>query len=94
MKTGSIIKLLRMANGMSQDELAGRLDVTRSYLSQVENGREPSLAFLRAVSREFEMPVALLLIEEDEKDSETIRELRRLLTQLLSTKVTLWTQPE
>ena len=78
---------------MSQDELAGRLDVTRSYLSQVENGRGPSLAFLRDVSREFEMPVALLLIEEDEKDSETLRELRRLLTQLLATKVTLWTQP-
>lgn len=79
---------------MPQKELAGKLGVTRAYLSQVENGREPSLAFLRAVAREFEMPVSLLLVEEGESDSEIMKNLRQLLAQLLSTKVTLWTQPQ
>ena len=79
---------------MPQEELAGKLGVTRAYLSQVENGREPSLAFLRAVAREFEMPVSLLLVEEGESDSEITKNLRQLLAQLLSTKVTLWTQPQ
>jgi transcriptional regulator with XRE-family HTH domain len=94
MKAGSIIKLLRTVNGISQDELAGQLGVTRGYLSQVENGREPSLAFLRDVSREFEIPVALLLVEEGEQDSEILKELRRLLAELLTARVTLWTQPQ
>ena len=79
---------------MPQEELARKLGVTRAYLSQVENGREPSLAFLRAVAREFEMPVSLLLVEEGESDSEITKNLRQLLAQLLSTKVTLWTQPQ
>ena len=92
MNAGLIIKLLRTANGRSQDELAKRLCVTRSYLSEIENGREPSLAFLRAAASEFEMPVSLLLVGEDE--SEIMKELRRLLGEMLSTRVTLWTQPK
>ncbi len=94
MKTGLIIKLLRTASRLSQEELAERLEVSRPYLSQVENGhRDPSLGFLREVSRELEIPLPLLLLQETDHDSVVMTELRKLLTDVLAAKVTLWSQP-
>lgn len=92
MKAGFVIKLLRITSDTPQSVAADKLGVTRSYLSQVENGhREPSLAFLRQASRQFEIPVSLLLVEEGD-DSKVMKELREMLTELLSTKMTLWSR--
>ena len=94
MNAGSIIKLLRTTNRISQDALAHKLGISRQYLSQIENQRrEPSLAFLRRVSCELEIPLPFLLVEHDESDSDIMVELRQLLARLIATKVTLWTQP-
>lgn len=94
MNTGPIIKLLRTANRLSQEELAKKLEVSRPYLSQVENGhREPSLGFLREAARELEIPLPLLLLQESDQDSPVLAELQKLLTDVLAAKVTLWSQP-
>jgi transcriptional regulator with XRE-family HTH domain len=88
MKTGSIIKVLRTLEGMRQGLLAQRLGVSRSYLSQLENNKkEPSLSLLKVVSREFKMPIALLIHEEDDENDEVAGRLRGLFHEILSARM-------
>lgn len=59
---GNVIRELREASGLSQRELARRLQVDGSYLSHLEAGRrDPSLSFLRRLAQEVSAPLALLL---------------------------------
>lgn len=47
---------------MKQNDLAGRLEVTPSYLSHVEADRkEPSLGLLRRIAAELDVPPGILL---------------------------------
>lgn len=67
MKTGNIIRTLRTVQKMSQGTLADKLNVTRAYLSQVENGhRQPSLALLKQVATNLGVPLILLVAAEEE----------------------------
>ena len=87
MRIGSIIKLLRNVQQLPQGELAERLRVTRSYLSQVENDRrQPSLSFLQQAAAALKVPLVLLIPMEDADpaDKHTNTELRRLLSNLLT----------
>ena len=84
MRPGQIIRLLRQSKQWSQLELAGRLNVARTYLAQVESGRRSAgLALLREVSKEFSIPVALLFIDTEDHDSEVTQQLRRILIDVL-----------
>jgi transcriptional regulator with XRE-family HTH domain len=49
MKTEKI-KEYRMKKCLSQTELAKILDIDRSYLSQIENGKQPSLKLLERIA--------------------------------------------
>ncbi len=61
-RPGKAIKLLRVAADLSQKDAAEQWGVSRSYLSQVENGhRDPGLSFLRAVAKGLDVPLWLLL---------------------------------
>jgi transcriptional regulator with XRE-family HTH domain len=88
MTTGFIIRLLRTAEGLSQTGLAQNIHVSRSYLSQVEKGRrQPSLNFLKEVSKFFKIPTALLLVDEDGNHSEVLGELRKILNDVITVKI-------
>jgi len=88
MNTGFIIKLLRTAEGLSQTGLAEELHVSRPYLSQVEKGRrQPSLNFLKEVSKFFKIPTALLLVDENGNNSEVLGELRKILNDVIAAKI-------
>lgn len=90
MTTGLIIKLLRTAERMPQRELASKLGVTRSYLSQLESGkRQPALPLLREVSRLFNVPTALLVMDADESTRPLFEEMRAVLGSILSVKLAL-----
>lgn len=70
MELGDTLRLLRVAAGLKQTELAARVGVTPNYLSMVENGRrEPSLSFVKSVSKELDIPVGLLFLNADSLDS-------------------------
>lgn len=90
MVAGSIIRLLRIADGKSQTDFAQELRVTRTYLSQVENDRkQPSLAFLRVASERLRVPL-VLLVAEGNLDTETagiLDELRKILANILAARV-------
>ena len=90
MHAGRIIKLLRTAENIRQDVLADDLGVSRAYLSQVENGREPGLAFLKTVSKRLAVPLPLLVVDEECVDPELSEELKLLVQKLLASKITLW----
>ena len=50
MEIGSELKRLRMINSLTQEELASRADLTKGYISQVENDTTcPSIATLKDI---------------------------------------------
>jgi len=61
---GSRIRQARTSIGMTLEELAQPVGVTRSFLSQVERGLvSPSLTSLRRIAMELRVPVFLLLAD-------------------------------
>lgn len=87
MHAGKLIGQFRRAAGLSQRELAIRIDVARTYLAEVEScRRDPGLVLLRDVARELSLPVAILLVHEEGPGSEINAELRAIVTQLLQVR--------
>lgn len=62
--------MLRTAVGISQKELARRLDISPSYLSLIENDeRELSVSLLRQISRELGVPISAFFFDAGEANS-------------------------
>ena len=60
---GQAMKRLRLAAGLSQRELAGRLAVDPTYLSHLESDRrDPSVRFLKRFAAVADVPVTSLLV--------------------------------
>lgn len=57
-----VVRQLRKARGWSQEELAERADLNRSYVGEIERGIAiPSLATLGKLAGSFELPASALL---------------------------------
>jgi DNA-binding XRE family transcriptional regulator len=62
METKDIILEVRKSNGLSQDEMAAKLFVTRQAVSRWENGETtPTLSTLKTIAKEFNVPANKLL---------------------------------
>ena len=62
METKEVLRTLRMRNGLSQDELAEKLFVTRQAVSRWENGETTSnVETLKLLSRFFDVSIKTLL---------------------------------
>jgi len=62
------IKDLRKQKGLTQDELASALEVTRQTIISLENGRyTASLQLAFKVARFFEKPIEQVFIYKEEK---------------------------
>jgi len=82
MKIGKTLKLIRISRELKQKELADKLGISPNYLSSVENAkREPSLSFIKLVSKELDVPVSFLFL--DNVDEESMSEERRTTYQKL-----------
>jgi transcriptional regulator with XRE-family HTH domain len=56
------LKLLRTSHDFSQKELAQKLKVSSSYLSEIESGKKtPSLVLLERYGELFEVPVSSIV---------------------------------
>lgn len=87
MTAGSMIKLLRTAKNIPQGILAENLRVTRSYLSQVENGRkQPSLGLLKDAAISLKVPLILFVSDDSTNaiDENIRRELKEITAKLLT----------
>ena len=62
METKEVLRTLRMRNGLSQDELAEKIFVTRQAVSRWENGETtPNVETLKLLSRFFDVSINTLL---------------------------------
>jgi len=62
MKTRKVLKELRKKHGLSQDEMAAKLFVTRQAVSRWETGlTQPNTETLLLISKTFDVPVNTLL---------------------------------
>jgi len=68
---GEAIKIIRVFNGMNQQELASALEISDSYLSQIESGkRAPTLKTIKAVSQKFGIPVSSLMFFSEQLETD------------------------
>jgi len=93
MDIGTKIRSLRLGNNLTQEELAGRLDLTKGYISQLENNlTSPSLQTLFSIlvvlgtdiheffSKEEELTV--IYKKEDFKNDKN-EDLKHMMTQIV-----------
>lgn len=67
---GHSIKVLRTNAGEKQKDFASRVGVSAAYLSLVEsNQREPTLALLRKICKELNVPLSMLFLLADESSA-------------------------
>lgn len=80
---GKTIKFLRMARGLTQSEIAKKLDATANYISLVENDkREPSISFLRDLALILDVPVGLFFLDSDMSRKDVTQQERALLMRI------------
>ena len=71
------LRLLRTYHQLKQFELAERLGVSNSFLSEIEKGtKSPSLEVLSSYSRVFKMPVSSILLFSESIDAQRVRSSR------------------
>src|ERR1700691_5905657 len=72
------IRSLRLRNGLSQRQLAGRMSVPRSYVSKIENEKAtPTLSSLERLARALEVTVPDLLSGGERTRQEEVNELMK-----------------
>lgn len=65
---GLVLRRARFGVGLSQEELAAKSGLHRTYISQVERGlKSPSLSTLQALANALHRPVHLLVKEAEEE---------------------------
>ena len=72
------IRSLRLRNGLSQRQLAGRMAVPRTYVSKIENEKAtPTLSSLERLARALEVTVPELLSGGERSRQEEVSELMK-----------------
>ena len=78
LQIASAIRMLRQRNGLSQRQLAMRMQVPRTYVSKIENEKAtPTLSSLERLARALEVTVPDLLSGGDRARQDEIGELMR-----------------
>ena len=73
---GSRLKEIRLKSGLSLHEIARQLDVSPSFISQIENGKsQPSVATLYAFAKLLSVPVDVLFQSSGEVDIDSDKQL-------------------
>ena len=63
------LRLLRVFHDMKQAELAEALDISKSYVSEIENGnRVPSYDVIQKYAEEFKVPVSSIIFFAEQID--------------------------
>jgi transcriptional regulator with XRE-family HTH domain len=59
---GEALRLIRVYHDLKQKQVADRLDISTSYLSEIENGRKaPTLDIIQRYSDTFNIPVSSIM---------------------------------
>ena len=69
---GRNVSRLRLAAGLSQEDLAGRVVMNRTYLSDIERGvGNPTVEMLSVIATALKVPVVVLLVPQERADAVT-----------------------
>lgn len=68
MEFGNKVQILRKNHNISQESLAGILNINRNHLSRIETGKsEPTLSIIKDIANYFKVDVASLMDMDDKK---------------------------
>ena len=77
MTFGNILKKLRQDNNMTQDELARKIDTSRSNIANYENGKNmPSVDILEKIAKLFDCTTDYLLGKSDIRNPEELKDVK------------------
>lgn len=76
------LRLVRVFHDLSQKELAEKLGISKSYLSEIEAGKKtPTLALLNYYSEVFDIPVSsIMFFSENLNNSTRTEQLRTFVS--------------
>lgn len=73
--SGNALKLIRQFYRIKQGELAENLDISNSYLSEIESGKkEVTLDLLKKYSDYFDIPMSSLMLFSEKLEDNSIAE--------------------
>jgi len=76
---GKALKLLRTFSEISQAEMARKLGVNRSWISEIESGRkEPTLNLLQSYAEVLDLPLSSILFFSEHMESGAASEKARV----------------
>jgi transcriptional regulator with XRE-family HTH domain len=85
------IKLLRQYHNLKQTQLASRLSISTSYLSELESGKkEPSLDLLQKYADCFNIPLSSLVVFSETLDGSHSKSKARAFLSKKMLKVLEW----
>jgi transcriptional regulator with XRE-family HTH domain len=85
-KIGKALKYVRIYHNLKQIDLAERLDISPSYLSEIETGKKSvSMELLEKYSRIFKIPASSLLLFSERMDSSLTEKGRVFATEKIMT---------
>jgi transcriptional regulator with XRE-family HTH domain len=87
MQLNEALRLMRAYHNMKQNELALRLEVSQSYLSEIESSKkQPTVDLLQKYSEIFAIPVSSIMFftEQKEDKSKTENFVTKKAIQILS----------
>ena len=71
---GEALRLLRIFNGYKSAELAKKLELSQSYVSELENGKkQPTMEVLGKYAKVFEMKKSTLMLFAESLEGEEIK---------------------
>ena len=71
---GEALRLLRIFNGYKSAELAKKLELSQSYVSELENGKkQPTMEVLDKYAKVFEMKRSTLMLFAESLEGEEIK---------------------
>ena len=71
---GEALRLLRIFNGYKSAELAKKLELSQSYVSELENGKkQPTMEVLDKYAKVFEMKISTLMLFAESLEGEEIK---------------------
>jgi transcriptional regulator with XRE-family HTH domain len=73
------LRLMRVFNDLSQKELAEKLGISKSYISEIESGKKtPTLELLNRYSDNFDIPTSSIMFFAESLDKDTKSEKLRV----------------
>ncbi len=76
---GRALKIIRQFHYLSQTDAAKKLDISNSYLSEIENEKKPpNLEILNKYSQEFNLPLSSILFFSENLENGAIPDKIRI----------------